>query len=567
MGTRPGSWTIIVLGLILASSLAFVPEASPKETTFRDPVPDGEPDYHSEFKQYMDYPAMTTYLQRLAEKHSSIMSLWSLGNTYEGREIWAVKLSDNVRTTDDGEKDSEPNALIVGAHHGNEWISYEAALYLLTFLVENYGGDDANGSAASYLVDNREIFIVPMLNPDGTQYAHDVERGWRKNREPNYLLDNSPGNFIEPDAVPVSYGTDINRNYGWMWHEMGGSNIVLSRGASFRGPPDNKDDDGDAIIQIDIRNGILPGPDEGVDEDPWDGIDNDGDGEVDEDPAGGFSSAETMAMRKLGDTYHFPVAITYHSYSELILWPWGYVEEPTKDGPHMEQLGTRMAEMNGYRPMQGYELYRVTGEFNDWFYAQYGTYGYTFEIGRRHSIPPEEILNHTMRNLDPSLYLIYSAENPFVAYLKTDENSTRVWRSGDRIRVEFQLEDQGYPVPFVEGSFNINYRWEGGQWHSRPLTLDGNGNFSSSLPVEVDEGKLELYIEMTDDRGNVITEPAYAPYRLIVFEMKLDSIFSLYFGFDTFVVMLFTLGVAWGGFTLGVTRSLMIQKKREEMNG
>jgi hypothetical protein len=170
-------------------------------------------------------------------------------------------------------------------------------------------------------------------------------------------------------------------------------------------------------------------------------------------------------------------------------------------------------------------------------------------------------------NLDPALYLAYAAENPFVAYIDTDENSTRIWRSGENIRVQFNFRDLGYPIPLIEENFRIFYRWDGGPWHSRPLEAMDNGNFTGSLPVEVDEGKLEVYFQMEDDRGNVITEPAYAPYQVITYRMELDSIFSLYFGLETFLIMTFTLGVAWGGFTIGVTRSVIVQKKREGMNG
>ncbi len=554
---------MIIVSVVMVSSMSLFSPNVTGITISQEEDSYTPPSFESNFTEYFDYNTMTSYLKNLEQRFPDLMYLFSIGRTYEGREIWCAKLSDNVRTIDDGNPGSEPNALLVGAHHGNEWISYETALYVLTYLLEFYGHGCDNGTAATYLMDNREIYIVPMLNADGTQYAHETDRGWRKNREPNYIYDKAPGNFIEPDLVPSSYGTDINRNYGWMWHELGGSNIVIANGGTYRGPPDNVDDDGDAIIQVDIRNGILPGPDEGVDEDPWDGIDNDGDGEVDEDPAGGFSTRETQAIRELGDSVEFPVSITYHSYSELILWPWGFESEAPPDGPDLEQLGTRMAEMNGYRPMQGYELYPVTGEFDDWFYSQYGTFSYTFEIGKRHTIPAEEILEHTRTNIEPAKYLIYSADNRYKSYLRTDENSTRVWRAGNNMRVEFGFTDEGYPIPWDDDSFSIVYRWENGPWKRTPLDILDNGNLTGIVPIEMDEGKLELYIEMIDGNGNVFTEPAYAPYSLITFEMKRDSIFSLYFGFDTMIVMLFTLGIAWGGFTLGLTKSIRSQRKME----
>lgn len=564
------TWTYLVVSLLAVSSLSFVPIDSKGFVTARESPYSNtsmEPNITENFTQFFDYVSMTEYLKQLELRFRDIMNLWSLGKTYEGREIWCVKLSDNPRSTDDGVPGSEPNALLVGAHHGNEWISYETALYVMTFLLENYGGTGQNGTEATYLLDNREIFIVPMLNADGTQYSHDTERGWRKNREPNYLYDQMPGSYFDPDLIPASYGVDINRNYGWMWHLSGGSNALVSSGSSYRGPPDNVDDDGDAIVQVDIRNGIFPGPDEGVDEDPIDGIDNDGDGEVDEDPAGGFTSAETIAMKKLGEEFDFPVAITYHSYSELVLWPWGYTDEVAPDGPHMAQLGERMAEMNGYLPEQGYDLYMVTGDMTDWFYSQYGTYAYTIEIGTTHLVPAEDIIENADRNLYPSLYMIYSAINPYISYIRTDENSTKVWRSGDDMRVELSYIDEGYPIPMSNDSFNVVYRWNGGPWERSGLLGFDNGNLTGSFPIETDDGRLEIYFELEDDKGNVITEPAYAPYSLITIEFQRDPLFGLYFGFDTLIILLFTLGVSWGGFTFGVVKSIRSQKRLEGMYG
>lgn len=514
------------------------------------------------FTSYFDYGSMTDYLKYLETRYPDLVNLRSLGQTHEGREIWCVKLSDKAKLVEDGHPGSEPKALLVGAHHGNEWISYEVPLFTMTFLLDNYGGKDENGSIATYLIDNREIFFVPMLNADGVQYAHDINRNWRKNREPNYISEFSPSNKISPEVEPTSYGVDINRNYGWMWHEAGGSNVLLSRGSSYRGPPDNVDDDGDAIFQIDLTPGIFPwGPDEGVDEDPWDGIDNDGDGKVDEDPAGGFSSEETIAMRKLGDDHHFPVAITYHSFSELILWPWGYSEEPTKDDAVMSQLGTRMADMNGYEPMQGEELYKVTGEFNDWFYSQYGTLGYTFEIGRTHNIPGEEIRHHCDLNLGPSLYLIHSASNPYQSFIRFDENSTSVEVERNSIDIEFSYEDMGYPKAVSEDGSSVYFRWDEGPWERRSIEFLENGNISSSLSRNREGGSLDYYLILEDADGGVVTYPTYAPNQMVSIDFEGDTIFQIYFGPDTILIMLFTLGVIWGGFTFGIAKAMGSEKK------
>jgi hypothetical protein len=103
-----------------------------------------------------------------------------------------MKISDNVGTTED-----EPRVLYLGCHHAREIITVEIPLYIMYWLTDNYGTD----SLATYLVDNREIWIVPLMNPDGREYVEHTG-DWRKNRR-----DNGDG----------TYGVDLNRNWGYMW--------------------------------------------------------------------------------------------------------------------------------------------------------------------------------------------------------------------------------------------------------------------------------------------------------------------------------------------------------------
>ena len=556
---------LIILGLLSSLSLmAIVPAQGEVDLLMEggsQPEVDDTP-LTSNFTSYFDYNTMHVYLKELEDRYPSIMKLFSIGETYEGREILCVKLSDNVDTVDDGIPGSEPDALLVGAHHGNEWMSYEVPLYVLSYLLYYYGQEGPNGSAASYLIDSREIYVVPMLNADGVQYAHDESRGWRKNREPNYIGEFGPTARPNPDLYPVSYGTDINRNYGWMWHLDGGSNELITGAGTYRGPPDNYDDDGDALIQVDLITGRLPiGVDEGIDEDPWDGIDNDNDGQVDEDPAGGFTTHEARAMREFGDKYAFPVMITYHTYSELVLWPWGYTDELPPDSSHLSSLGVRMATMNGYRPMQGESLYPTTGEMTDWFYSQYGTYGYTFEIGRTHNMPDEEILEQVQRNLEPSLYLLDSAANRYRSYITFDENSTMVTSSSDWIDIDLSFEDAGYPYPFSEDRSRVVYRVNGGDWTWVPLEMIEDGNWTGRIPAQDDGSEIEYYFELVDSQGGSIVEPMYAPYDFHTISVPMRNLWVVYMVPGTIFVMIFTLGTIWGGFTFGIYRSLTSHRR------
>ena len=125
------------------------------------------------------YNQMTTDLQNIANMYPSITRLYNLGHSVRGRIIWGLKITDNPDT-----EENEPEVRICGLHHGNEYMSAELPLNLAFFLSQNYR---INASITD-LVDNREIWIIPMVNPDGR------EAGTRYN----------------------AHGIDLNRNYGYM---------------------------------------------------------------------------------------------------------------------------------------------------------------------------------------------------------------------------------------------------------------------------------------------------------------------------------------------------------------
>jgi len=124
------------------------------------------------------------------------MSRFSIGKSYQGRDIWAVKISDNV-TTDE----AEPEVMFDGTHHADEHMATEMTLHILHWLVDGYG----TVPRITNIVNSREIWIVFTVNPDGAEY--DISGGkfhyWRKNRQPT--------------PRTTSIGTDLNRNYSYHW--------------------------------------------------------------------------------------------------------------------------------------------------------------------------------------------------------------------------------------------------------------------------------------------------------------------------------------------------------------
>lgn len=141
----------------------------------------------------------------------------NIGTTWENRIIYAVKISDNP---DINESSTEPGVYFDGLHHAREPITLEAQLYYMWYLLENYN----TNPEVQYLVNNREIFFVPIANPDGYVYNETTNPNgggdWRKNRRVN-----SPG----------VYGVDLNRNYSYGWgYDNGSSNDPNSD--TYRGP-------------------------------------------------------------------------------------------------------------------------------------------------------------------------------------------------------------------------------------------------------------------------------------------------------------------------------------------
>ena len=148
---------------------------------------------------------------------------FSIGQSLEGRDIWCVKISDNPDVDE-----NEPEVRFDAMHHAREPQSMQCTLWLMLDLLENYGTDPL----ATYLVNEREMWFLPVVNPDGYVYNESIAPGggglWRKNRR-----NNGSGNF----------GVDLNRNYSFQWgfDDVGSSTFTGSetyRGSSPTSEPE-----------------------------------------------------------------------------------------------------------------------------------------------------------------------------------------------------------------------------------------------------------------------------------------------------------------------------------------
>ncbi|MBC7879293.1 MAG: zinc carboxypeptidase [Anaerolineales bacterium] len=264
-----------------------------------------------------------------------------------------------------GTDEAEPEVLFTHHQHAREHLTVEMALYTLKMLTDEYGSNQQ----ITNLVNSREVWIVFDMNPDGGEYdiATGTYRSWRKNRQPN--------------AGSSNVGTDMNRNWGYRWGCCGGSSTSTSS-ETYRGPS-------------------------------------------------AFSAPETAAVRNfinsrvISGKQQITVAIDFHSYSELILWPYGYTftDVPSDmnidDYNTMVAMGQAMAATNGYTPEQSSDLYITDGTIVDWEYGQHRILNYTFEMYPKTSsqggfYPGDEVIPaETSRNRTAILYLLDKAACPY----------------------------------------------------------------------------------------------------------------------------------------------------------
>jgi carboxypeptidase T len=264
-----------------------------------------------------------------------------------------------------GTDEDEAEVLFTHHQHAREHLTVEMALYTLKMLTDEYG---TNPQITS-LVDGREIWIVFDMNPDGGEY--DIATGsyvsWRKNRQPN--------------AGTSAMGTDLNRNWGYSWGCCAGSSGTPSS-STYRG-------------------------------------------------TAAFSAPETAVVRDfvesrvVGGMQQITASIDFHSYGELVLWPFGYTF--TDVPPDMSQddhdvyvaMGQAMAATNGYTAEQASELYITDGTIDDWTYGVHRILTYTFEMypvtsGQGGFYPPDEVIPaQTARNRAAILYLLEQAACPY----------------------------------------------------------------------------------------------------------------------------------------------------------
>ena len=398
---------------------------------------------------YYTYDEIVNRLYDINNSYPDLTQLISIGNTLEGRDIWAIKLSDNASIDE-----NEPEVLYTGLHHAREPMSYMNLFYFMDWILENYQLD----MLSTHLLDNRELWFIPAINPDGLVYNQSIApNGGGMQRK----------NMLETCSGGVN-GVDLNRNYSYMWAY------------------DNEGSSPDGCSET--YRGNSP-----------------------------FSENETQVVKNFVESHDFPIALNYHSYSNLLIYPLGYEYDnpiPQDDLDIFIEYGEDMVQYNGYELGSGPELlYPVNGEACDWMYGVEGIFAYTPEIGSWNDgfwPATNRIIPLAEENLYPNQFLALVAGSKYQLNIAVEDGP---YTSGNSYPLFISVFNQGLSdsngdiVIEIESSDNIVFELDEivlSELDSREnLDLGGITYFS---PNNISGSVENITVKISDNDGYIYSE-------------------------------------------------------------
>ncbi|MFO7650615.1 MAG: M14 family zinc carboxypeptidase [bacterium] len=274
-----------------------------------------------DFGYFFNYWELADTLRRLAALHPGIVRLDSSMRSHQGRALWCIKISDNP-----GAEEGEPQVFFNGATHAREPLGTHTCVAFASALCAGYGTD----SLVTWLVNNREVYIVPVMNPDGYVYNSDsggASSNWRKNRR-----------VIQAPYV----GVDLNRNYGYKWGFDNSGSSPNPSSETYRGP---------------YR----------------------------------FSEPAVEAIHQFEAAHRFRAQIDFHTYGRYNMYPWAYAGDAPPEQALLAEIADTFQVNNGYtRTGQWYyTLYPSNGASIDWELsdtldngvAKFISYAFSCELG------------------------------------------------------------------------------------------------------------------------------------------------------------------------------------------
>ena len=406
---------------------------------------------------------------------------------------------------------SKPRFLLVSAIHARELSTAEMTWRWIDYLVSNYNVDPD----ITALLDYNELWVVPLINPDGRLI---VEQGGNAPYLQRKNANNTAGSCSNPPTSSNQYGVDLNRNASFKWGGLGTSTSPCTqtyRGIGLASEPEEQ------ALEL-LMSNLFPdqrGP-------------NDND------------AAPLTAKGAM---------ITLHSYANLVILPWGFVEcniaacPPSQQAPNnagLRALAFRMSYFNGYTTGQGSEtLYATSGTTDDWAYGVLGIPAFTFEIGPSSGTcsgftPAYSCQDSTFWGINRPAFL-YAAKNARAPYVSAHGPSALSLSTtpgsvvqGNSTALQATLNDAqlgsaGFGIPVVDTIAQAEYYidtppWAGGT----PIAMSAqDGAFSASSEVvlatintdSLSVGRHTLFVRGRDSANNwgattatwlTVTDPA-----------------------------------------------------------
>jgi len=339
------------------------------------------------YDDYRNLTAVNDALDALHTAYPGLTAVETVGTSVDGRPIKALKISSTPGVDDPAKGD----VVFLAQHHAREWIAVETALYVADELLDRYGTD----AALQADMNDLQIWVIPVTNPDGYEYTWTVDRFWRKNRR-----NNGDGTF----------GVDLNRNWGYQWGlDSGSSGSTWDdtyRGTAPFSEPETSD----------LRDFVQ-------------GLDN------------------------------LKCLVAYHSYSELYLRPWSYTNDDPPGETTLRDIALRnigrIAAVHGHTYNETI-WYTSSGETTDYLWGEMRVAAFTPEL-RPHTLaeggfapPATEILPCAEENFPAARALIHDAARARL-YVRdhdvdTGAEPSAVWTGGGWSRA-FWVSPDIWTVP------------------------------------------------------------------------------------------------------------------------
>lgn len=300
-------------------------------------------DFSDRYVFYHSMDEVYEMLHEFAQAYPELVYTDTIGFSQEKEyPIIALRISDNPGIDED-----EPCVMYDGLHHAREPISMEVCLNLIDHLLTGYGTDEE----ITQWVNETEIWIIPMMNPEGWEYVVDENLEypyWRKN-----LRDNNGNRQFDPGID----GVDINRNYDFSWRQ-GGSGTYGSN--TYRGPA-------------------------------------------------AFSEGEARAKRDLALREKPIISLSYHTYGEIVIYSWSdSPEAPDQDLilSIASGVASRIPSSTGSGTYNPTPSNCQNGFSRCWMYAVAGSLEYTVECAKEFIPDGASGLEIAGQNLEGALYIL-----------------------------------------------------------------------------------------------------------------------------------------------------------------